>query len=69
MDGAGRAGMGVGGFGRVGGGGVGREDRVWWGGGCTVPPYQSHAAGASHTAGEIAFILRLPSQQSAPVMR
>lgn len=35
----------------------------------TVPPYQSHAAGASHTAGEIAFILRLPSQQSAPVMR
>lgn len=65
MDGAGRAGM-RGGV--VGGGGVGREGRVC-GGVHTVPPYQSHAAGASHTAGEIAFILRLPSQQSAPVMR
>lgn len=64
MDGAGRAGMG----GVVGGGGVGREGRVWARGGYG-PPYQSHAAGASHTAGEIAFILRLPSQQSAPVMR
>lgn len=52
----------------VGWGGVGREGRVWARGGYG-PPYQSHAAGASHTAGEIAFILRLPSQQSAPVMR
>lgn len=67
MDGAGRAGMGgLGGWvGVVSGGRTG----FGGGGGRTVPPYQSHAAGASHTAGEIAFILRLPSQQSAPVMR
>lgn len=50
--------------------GVVSGGRAGFGGGVhTVPPYQSHAAGASHTAGEIAFILRLPSQQSAPVMR
>lgn len=64
MDGAGRAGMGG-----CGGRGWCREGGQGLRGVRTVPPYQSHAAGASHTAGEIAFILRLPPQQSAPVMR